>query len=194
MTYNPAIPGPNDLLSTSQSQIQTNFAQADSIFDVDHFTFDSANSSNRGKHRKITMVEWPQLPYVSVDPPTALDEVALYTKDVSTITQLFLRRANNGTIIQLTPPLSGDPSPVINGQSFLPGGVIIKWGKIGAAVNNVIQNFPSPFPAACFVVLVTIDIGSTVSPVGVNGFTDTGFTFRTTAAGGVPITYVAIGN
>lgn len=185
MTYDPNIPQASDLISQSQSQIQTNFSQADSIFDQDHFTFDDATVADRGKHRQSTYVE------LGADPTTAADEIALYSKDTSGSTRLYLRQESAGTVVQMS---GRDPTAGSSGETFLPGGLLLKWGNIVSASNASTQNFSTPFPNNCYVVVVTENIASSLSTVGVNGFTTTGFTFRTGAGGGVPITYIAIGN
>lgn len=54
MTYSPTIPQPNDLLSQSQGDIQINFSQANSIFQIDHVEFNNATVADRGDHKQIT--------------------------------------------------------------------------------------------------------------------------------------------
>lgn len=184
MTFNPNIPQGPDAFSQSQSEIQTNFAQSNTLFDVDHYTFDDATTADRGKHRKSTYQEQ------AVDPVTVANEIAIFSKDLAGATRLYLAQEAAGTIFQLS---GRDPSSAASGETYLPGGILLKWGNIAAATNGAVQTFPTPFPANCWMVLVTINIASTVSPVGVNGFNVNDFTFRTTAAGAVPITYIAIG-
>lgn len=53
MSYNPNIPGPNDLLSQSQGQIQTNFSQISTWTAVDHIGITTA--SNTGEHAQVTL-------------------------------------------------------------------------------------------------------------------------------------------
>lgn len=96
MTYNPSIPQANDIISQSQGQILTNFNQANTIFDVDHVTFDNATVANRGKHDKSTYVE------LAADPVTAFNEVAVYSKDTGTQPDVFVRLENNGTVERMT--------------------------------------------------------------------------------------------
>lgn len=179
MTYNPGIPQPNDLLSTSQPQIQTNFSQANTIFDANHFTFDSATAANRGKHRKVVVVEQ------ATSPGTALDEMAIYTKDVGGITQLFLQRANiapAGADIQLTPAVLGDPQLVgTNGTTFLPGGFIMKFGLTSANGTTAITWAGlglTNFPNNCFLV-----IGQPSTNAGPNAANDYVYTFGVSTTG-----------
>lgn len=51
MSYTPGIPNANDLISSSQSQIQTNFTQLNTQFAIDHVAFDAG--ANNGKHKQI---------------------------------------------------------------------------------------------------------------------------------------------
>lgn len=201
MTFNPSIPKADDLLSTSQPQIRTNFAQSDIIFDVDHFTFDNDTVANRGKHRKVTLVEQ------GADPATALDEAAIYTKAVSAITQVFLRRENNGSVIQLTPPTLGDPQLAgTNGTTFLPGGFIMKFGLASANGTTALTWGAlglTNFPNNCFLVMgqpTTISGPNTANDyvytfgVSTTGFSATGVRRITLQATPVNFYFLAIGN
>ena len=196
MTYDPNIPQPTDLISQSQSQIQTNFAQANTAFGIDHTAFDTV--ANQGKHKKSTYYEQ------AVDPTTLINEMAVYTKDVSTITQLFVRRASNGTVIQLT---AGDPTASNEGQSFLPGGIIIKWGNNVTVSNGALYTYATgAFPTATFMVVISPDPANTNQSTindfayvrqnpGPSGFTCT--TVRRTSTAAIPdcvVNYIAIGN
>ncbi len=177
MTYNPAIPQATDLISQSQSQILTNFSQADTAFAIDHTAFSVL--ADQGKHKKSTYYEQ------AVDPTTLINEIAVYTKDVSAITQLFLRRENNGVVIQLT---AGDPVIASDGSTFLPGGIIIKWGQINSAGNPTPVLFATPFPTAD---TTTPGTNGTVSYTGLSA---TGFDAYRTGGGALTAKYIAIGN
>ena len=96
MTFNPNIPQAANIISQSQGQILTNFNQANTIFDVDHITFDAAVVANRGKHDQSTYVE------LAVDPATALNEVAVYSKNTGTQPEVFYRPELNGTPQRMT--------------------------------------------------------------------------------------------
>lgn len=164
----------------------TNFQQLNTIFDIDHVPFNDATAANRGKHDQSTYIE------LAVDATTAINEVAVYSKDDGAgNTRLYLRQESAGTVIQMS---DRDPVVAASGETFLPGGLLIKWGQIAAATNAVAQAFPTAFPNNCFSVTVTENIATALSNIGVNGFTAANFTFRTSAAGAVPITYLAIGN
>ena len=185
MTFNPNIPQSTDIPSQSQAQFLTNFTQLNTVFGQDHVTFNDATSANRGKHDQSTYIDQGS------DPATSSNEIALYSKALSGVSTLYMRKESSGTVVQLS---GVDPSAASSGTTFLPGGLVLKWGTSASVSNNGTVNFATPFANNCFAVCVTINIGSTVSPVGINGSTTSGFTFRTTAAGGVPIQYIAIGN
>lgn len=181
MTFQSNIPLASDLLSVSQNDIKNNFEAIGTAFPINHVDF---NDSGAGKHKYVEM------PNQGSDPAGAASEMTLFSKLAGGASQVhYIRDA--GSAVQFT---GRDPSAGTSGETFLPGGLLLKWGQIAAAGNGVVQNFPTAFPNNCYSVVVTINIGSTLSNIGINGFTRSGFTFRTTAAGNVPITYIAIGN
>jgi hypothetical protein len=110
MAFNPNIPQPSDTLSQSQMDILANFQAIAPLFDqgIQPFVI---------------------LPEQGSAPATAIDEIALYSKDVSGTPQLFMRQQSNGAEFNFTSSSGGD-----NGWSYLPSGLLIKWG--GAAINS----------------------------------------------------------
>ena len=97
MTFDPNIPQPTDFISTSQAQVLINFSQVDTIFGIDHVKF-SSGSAQAGEHNKVTFVQQGS------DPTTGVNELALYSKAASGQPELFVRRASNGAVQQLTSP------------------------------------------------------------------------------------------
>jgi hypothetical protein len=55
MTYSPTIPTALDALSQSQGDIQTNFAQINTIFQLNHVEFNNAVVGDRGKHKQVNL-------------------------------------------------------------------------------------------------------------------------------------------
>lgn len=165
MTYNPNVPMAPDLLSVSQSDLLVNFQQANTRFGYDHYEFDFAGgaaapydvavAADKGKHRQLTCVR------VSADIGNAgVDELALYNKnDAGGNQEWFMRRQSGGTIIQMT---AGDPVNANPGVTFLPGGLLLKFGTVNAS-NGTIIVFPATpaFSATPHSVVVT--------PVRING-------------------------
>lgn len=147
MTFNPNIPQSTDIPAQSQAQFLTNFSQLNTVFDLDHVTFNNATAANRGKHDKSTYVEQ------SGDPVTGANEVALYSKDTSGNTRLYMRQESAGTVIQLS---GASPTVAASGSTFLPGGLILKWGGKASPVTNDILTFAGgAFPNNVFSITIT---------------------------------------
>lgn len=147
MAYNQNIPGANDLLSQSQSEIQENFSQIKTVIDINHITFGDAN---QGKHLYLQLPE-------HAAPTTAVNEGGLYANvgTTSTVTELFFRRENNGELIPMTERATGGAP----GWTYLPSGIMLQWGSanlIGADAAGTTVAFVRSFPAACLNVQLTI--------------------------------------
>lgn len=143
MAYNSLIPQPNDLLSQSQSEIQQNFAEIQTLIGVNHVNFGAAGA---GKHNFVTM------PEQGVIPTTGSNEGVLYTAQVAGQTELFFRKSNNAAPVSLT-----SSSEAGSGWTSLPSGVIIQWGSavMNGGVSSLVVNLPIAFPNAIFVALAT---------------------------------------
>lgn len=152
MTFNPSIPQPNDILSQSQAQIQTNFSQANTIFDINHVTFDNASVASRGKHRKVDFLR-------VAAPGSTAAEAVVYQKLASGSSNLFMQRDGVATEIQLT---GASPVALATGSTFLPGGIIINWGSVVGAVAGNTATFATPFPTNVFSITLGI-MDSTVT-------------------------------
>jgi hypothetical protein len=103
LSYTPRPNASGDTLVLSRDAIRTNFEVLQSRFEDNHTDF----SSGTGKHKFL------QMPEQSSAPTTAVNEGGLYTKvgSTSTVTELFFRRENNGSEIQITG--QGGVTPVI---------------------------------------------------------------------------------
>lgn len=193
MTYNPAIPQATDLISQSQSQILTNFSQADTAFAIDHTAFSVL--ADQGKHKKSTYYEQ------AVDPTTLINEVALYSKDLAGATTLYLRQESNGNVVQMTAGNQNAKSGANtakssnNGETFWPGGFLAKFGQSNEAATSRtiifttdanLDNFNNIFS----VFLYPLGSGQTVSLISL---ANTNFVLSTPSAG-VTIFWLAIGN
>lgn len=191
MTYNPAIPQAADLPSISQPQMLINFGQANTLFGHDHYPFNFDNVNFRGLHKFTTLQQQDNGPFTDVG------QFAVYTKAVGNITELFFRRPNSGTEIQMTPAI--DPNPINNGQSFLPGGLLIQWGTTAAIPPGVSTpiNFPNAFSANAFTVIATMQKTASGNSQPVNivqaTITPTTFNLYHTASGPHSVCWIAIG-
>lgn len=191
MTYNPSIPQPNDLLSDSQGDILQNFSAANTSFGINHYPFDNATVNN-GKHKYVSLP-----PQVS-SPATASNELALFTKTLSSGIALFLTRNNSTSFdVQLTTSSIQQPLSANNGMTFLPGGLLLQWGRFDPN-STILVSFPVPFSAVPYSVQLTmsVDNNSTFRPpsVSTGSLTANGFTYEGSVNTHInPIFWVAIG-
>ena len=95
MSYNPNIPTSAQIPSQSQFDFLTNFGQLNTVFNVDHYTYNEANANLRGKHLHTIFPN-------GAAPATIASEVALYAKLVSAASQLFFRPESAGTEVQVS--------------------------------------------------------------------------------------------
>lgn len=202
MTYDPTIPILTNNISVDATQMQINFDQANTLFDNDHWTFNDANSANRGYHRQV------YFPQASASDPAIGAFAGVFfnkndTRDTSTKPQLFFK---NGSTYQITNRFF-DAST--NGYYMLPTGVLLMWGyRTGVATGTQTVTFPTianyiysggqtqGFPNALFNVQLTIENDSAQDGGSVykSGTVDKKkFEFRVTTGGG-NVYWFAIGN
>lgn len=180
------IPAANNAPADDQPKIQNNFANINSYLQVDHT---NPAAVNAGFHKQITFPANNVPLAFPVTPPILFTNNQDGAGNVlpGSVSELFFYsgiQANSKNQYVAT----------ANGSTLVLGGIVLKWGAINPANNGTTYNFPVAFPTNCFCVQVTINIASTVIPIGINGFTNTGFTFRSNVGTGVPILYFAIGN
>lgn len=183
MAYNNNIPQPTDNISTqSQADLLENFAQLETQFSVNHTSL--LAGADNGKHIHTTYLDQ------GANPATAANEVAMYAKDLGGVSTLYFRKESNGTVIQMT---GQDPTSAAQGSTFLPGGVILKWGSaaIVSGAGGTTVNFTSAFPTTCWQVVVTPNdanaLYASVISTGAASFVARGSNACT-------IKYIAIGN
>jgi len=184
MVYNAGIPAPTDMISNSQAQLLENFAQLNTQFGTDHVAFNAA--SNNGNHKKVLL----PVP-LAVDPAVSGTQGAFYSKDVAGVAQLFFANAATAAK-QLTGPIVAASS----GSTFLPGGIILKWGSTGIVANGATVTFVSAFPTACFAVQLTIEeLGVPSSRIVVQTGSLLPSSFKVNVSSGATTArYLAIGN
>lgn len=155
MAYNNAIPTAAQRLKDSQPELLENFATISALLGVDHVIspWTDPATGDQGKHKKVTM------PEQGGDQTTAANEMSLYTKVGATsgVSELFLRRESNGTVLNLTETNLG-----ATGYAYLPGGLLVKWGiqAVGAVAQpgeiTVTYNGAHPaFASAVYGVMLT---------------------------------------
>ncbi len=143
MAYNSNIPQPGDALDQSQADLLANFQALKALIDINHETF---GDPNEGKHK------WISLPEQSAGPATAVNEMAVYVKAVSGVSQLFLRNENSGSEVDFTSATTSNS----NGTLTLPSGIILKWGRATtAAGGSSTITFTDAFPTAILTAYAT---------------------------------------
>lgn len=188
-SYQPGIPTGTVNLDVDYQNIQNNFQQLDTTFGQNHVTFSNGTPQN-GYHTKVALTPM-------ATPAAIAGYGQLFSNtvtDVNNDTALFWLTGGN-RLIKLTenivPVASG------NGYSFLPGGLIVQWGRkitpltggsggtITFATESGTDNIA--FPNNCFAVwtnliyvsgnLPTSDNAATIA-IQNPGFGATSFTWR----------------
>lgn len=121
MAYTNNTPQATDRVSDTQDPILQNFVNIPTLIGANHVGFDG--TANEGKHTVISAVEQ------GAPPATAVDEVALFSQlsTLSAQSELAIRKENNGAVTEFT-SLGTGPT----GWSYLPSGLLMKWGFTGA--------------------------------------------------------------
>ena len=186
MPYLPNIPAAGDKLVVSQGQIQGNFQTSNTVFGTDHYPFDNV-SGNEGKHKQV------QMPVLLAKPAgLSTGEGTLYSKTANSESQIFFNPDNSVNEYQLTRAIDAEfakfakNTPYLanseGGWTFLPGGLILQYGKRQSAANPSAVVFPVAFTSVPFSVTAT-RIQNTATSWGITVPTTTGFSL-TNAGGG----------
>jgi hypothetical protein len=193
MGFNPNLPNPGDKLSVSQGQLKSNNGVLNTSFGVNHFPF-SDISGNSGKHNFVEFVERSAIPS-----PIVAGEETLYAKVIAGQGQLFMTRGSSGVEIQLTGP--GVPITNLIGQTFLPGGIVMKWGTLIIPANSTSSYSYMPtlpnFPNNGFNVQLTGFKGGSggdgvfLVPASIS---TSGFSIQNNSSSIFQVCYLAIGN
>ena len=190
MVYQPNIPLATDKIRISQGDINQNFQDLDSIFDVDHVKYSDA-TGDAGKHVYTTFVNLTDKGLAS--PTTSAEEMALYVKDVAGTPRLFYREPSSGSEIQWSGPLTG----AANGECALPGGLGMKWGtatnvtSTGTAFTYAGDFSLTAFGTATYSIVA---IATSQTDMFVTAKSNTGFTLQHNTTGSNKNAYwIAIG-
>lgn len=182
--YNINIPLATNNPSADQPLMQINTNSINSLISIDHIGF---NAPNGGNHKQVHLFE-----QVGVPATLALFDT-IYAQSVAGQGELFLTRGVTGVGIQLTGPYNAIQN---QGTSFLPGGIILKWGIEANRFTNAtahsagVINLVPPFPNAMFNIQATLIATTNVTvepravisigPINNNSF---GYVFNTNPSG-----------
>lgn len=202
-TYQSNIPAATDTLATSQGDIQTNFASIESLIDVDHVDF---NDANAGMHNQITLPLNDNSPIAPVfsSPNIGLYNLVPAAAPLTNINELFINKYVNGLVQKQIPMTASTlstnavPAAFSTGYTYLPSGIIMKWGQFPFNQNpatTIVFDATVPFTQILSLQLTpNVAGGAVVASVSVKTtlVNATGFTAITNATAGF-ISYLAIG-
>lgn len=164
MAYNANIPMPTDQLSQSQADLLGNFQALSTLINVNHVDFASAD---QGKHK------WVTFPVQAGSPPIAFGagEVALYSflNPITSQNELYVNKTNQATVTQIPGTASilsvtSNPGNNVSGWTYLPSGILLKWGNSTATGSTVIN-----FPVAATIPVFTNVMSVLVTPFAAGG-------------------------
>ena len=198
MTYN-SSPNSGQSLGQTRDQMRTNTDLLKASLAINHVDLGLADV---GKHKFVEM------PVQASAPTTAAGELALFSKTVSAISQLYIIR--DGVAGTEKPLTAGDTSQAqfaVNtvayaancngGWTFLPGGMILQYGRRTTPTASGAVTFPIPFPSgnAPFSIVVTNERDSARSAnINNTGISSTGFSYFMETSGAIALNWIAIGN
>lgn len=196
--YIPSVPTANQKVSQTQAPINTNFNVINNSFNVDHVNIQTL--TNQGNHNKVTLVN-QAAPLGAVAQGPIIHSTPVTYPGPVTKNELFLFQTSGdgGADVQL----SNFFNAVVGsnqGSSFLPGGIVIKWGtfNMGLTIASKAVSFINKFPHSAFTLVLT---QTSNDPLNEAGFTqgslsDAGFTAIRAASPANNLTYhyIAIGN
>lgn len=137
MAYKSNKPAGADKLRVSQGDIQGNFADIKTAFDVNHVAL-TGTGGDEGKHKFIQMPE-----QVSGSVTTAANEAALYALQgpISGVTELAWREESNGDEIVFTEASLANP-----GWSRFASGLLAKWTFADIATSTADGSYTVAWP------------------------------------------------
>lgn len=207
MAFLPLIPQGTDQLSVSQGDILNNFTILGAIAG-------NANASS-GSLNVTSGFNWVYMPTNGVAIPPAgaafpAGELGIYsaTNGTTTKNELYINKTNQATVVQVPMTASimsqnSAPAALSNGWTYLPSGILLKWGANQVVTGSQTINFPAGSPpfTQCITVMLTVaqgggaDVNRAIRLVSVapTGFTAYGSTRTSTGAAATTFTYLAIG-
>lgn len=210
MTYTSDIPVSGDSLGGTRDRIRTNFQLISSVFAANHVTY---NLTGAGKHKFLQMPEQAgSIGQVGapLPPATASDEAGFYAKVGTNPAEsnLVFRAENNGFEYQMTKAIAASTARFGNntvayvannngGWTFLPGGLLLQYGRHTSPGSSGTVTFPVVFPSgnAPFSIIVTNERDSARSAnINNTGISSTGFNYFMETSGSIALNWVAIGN
>lgn len=125
--FNTAIPAADNDPSDDQPDMKNNNISLNSLFGVDHYSF---NDTNGGYHLYGTFIAQG-----SASEPFATTSGVMFGKIVNGDTWPHWKNSTGSAI----PLLTGRPLAANNGYTYLPGGLVMQWGILSPVSDNAIN-------------------------------------------------------
>ena len=152
MAYNNNVPLATDLVSATQQPIHDNYADIDTLININHIGF---NVADQGKHKFVT------LPALALTPVPLVNELNIFTR-TSAFTgdpELCVARSD-ASVIEMTSSSLTSPT----GWAFTSSGLLLKWGtgSIPGVATSVVYPVAATIPVfgAVFNVMITVQYPS----------------------------------
>lgn len=180
MPYNQNIPAATDTLNVSQVDIQGNFQELYVDFGRNHVNFDGLVVADRGKHSFVT---YPSLGNAPANEPAVIGatEMGMYNLVNATtgLNEIYIRRGAAATGY----PLTAKSLAATRGFTYLPSGLVLKFG-FGTAAGGVLAvnlNLTGPAFAGAIAPFVTIGLNTNAANKAVSfiNLTNAGFDVQT---------------
>lgn len=198
MAYTINMPGANQRINDTQPLILGNFNEIETDFGRNHVGLLNATAANRGKHALVTF------PRSGAGLALANDEMKIYNALNATTThsELYVQRDIAG-VPDTAIPFTASVHTAADGWSYLPSGLLIKYGHFLNTNGGAAHTFTGPVFTQNPKVVVTPrpNVGfnsyiAIIESASVNNVTLR--TYRTTTPGGViafdiEVDYIAIG-
>ena len=202
MAFLPLIPQSTDKLSISQGNILNNFTILGAIAGNANVSSNSLNTTSG--FNWVYLSNQGSTPPAGSSFPAAAVSLYSYTNATSTRNELYINKTNNPGVVQIPATAStlGTATPLLgtDGYTYLPSGLLLKWGP-GTANGSAVTNFSGPAFTVCLSVNLTVlqagasDTNLSVRLVSITntGFTAWGSPRTTTGSAAVNFYYLAIG-
>lgn len=191
MAYNDT-PLSTETPSQSQPLMQQNFQTIGDFWKVDHVPLSSG--VNVGFSNKLTLIDQTAAPGSGASQVVEYAKSIVYPGAAGTFSELFFQRDALATEIQMTTG-PGNPIPTSNGQTFLPGGLGLKWGSANINGTGTVSYSGiglTSFPTNTLAVFLT----ASANPRTYNAtiIDKDSFSIGASSAGPAIVMWLAIGN
>ena len=142
--YQETKPLATDKLSTSQGELQQNFEAIKDLIDENHETFNNG-ASPEGKHKKVDVTN---IALPAIEPVAAGTDLTMYNylNALTAQGEMYVRR-NGADGVPFTANKVEIGAATLDGWSYLPSGLLMKWGTTTTTVTISLAAIAGVAPA-----------------------------------------------